>query len=524
MTGPRPVVAFRVDASVEIGTGHAMRCLTLAGALARRGLDCHFLCRDLPGHFAGAIAAAGQACHLLPAPGAGGGTDGTTAHSAWLGVTQATDAAECAPILSRLSPAWVIVDHYALDRRWEEVAVPPGAGLMVLDDLADRPHCADLLLDQNLGRRAADYDALLPAACRRLIGPGFALLRSEFAAHRAESLGRRRDGRIARILVALGGVDRENVTTRVLDALAAGGLPGEVSVTVVLGAAAPWKTAVAERCANLPFPAELRVAVADMAGVMAGADLAIGAGGSSSWERCCLGLPTLLVVLADNQREAAAALAAAGAARIVDPALPIAVPAPCDLAAMAARSAEIVDGLGTDRVAAIVALGNFQVRNAAPNDAEFIYACRYHGVDPSVYLNRDVPDLEAHVRWIASAISNPERRLLIISFQGEDIGHVRLDRHPADPKAMIVSICLNPRQRKRGRSAPVLLRALLEASFDGVERFEAVVHLDNPASHRLFESLGFQRTGTADAFLVYSVISDDLVRTPWPSTHLRRTT
>lgn len=358
MNAPRALrVAFRVDASVEIGTGHAMRCLSLAGALARRGMDCHFLCRELPGHFGAAIAAAGHACHLLPPPGPEGGNDATTAHSAWLGVTQAADAADCAPILSRLEPDWVVVDHYALDRRWEQAAVPPGLPCLVIDDLADRQHHADVLLDPNLGRRTTDYDTLLPATCRRLVGPSFALLRPEFAARRPESLRRRGEGNLRRILVALGGIDRENVTARVLDALAAAGLPQGVEVSVVLGAAAPWKAEIARHCADLPFPAELHVAVTDMAAMMVAADLAIGAGGSSSWERCCLGLPTLLVVLADNQRTASAALCAAGAARAFEVARAFVLPTPAELAAMAAQAAQITDGLGTDRVATIVEAG-----------------------------------------------------------------------------------------------------------------------------------------------------------------------
>lgn len=312
------VVAFRVDASLEIGTGHVMRCLTLAEALAGQGAECHFFCREHPGHLIEAIEARGFAAHRLPEVNqedADRANNARPAHAHWLGATWEEDASACAPLLEQLAPDWLVVDHYALDARWEAVVLPEQTRLLVIDDLADRPHRAHLLLDQNLGRAAQDYAALVPMVCRVLAGPRFALLRPEFAELRENSLARRRQKpRLKRMLISLGGVDKDNATGQVLDALKSCNLPKDLEITVVMGATAPWLDDVDATASRLPWITEVVVNVSDMAHRMAEADLAIGAAGSTSWERCCLGLPTLMLVLAENQRPIAESLHDAGAA------------------------------------------------------------------------------------------------------------------------------------------------------------------------------------------------------------------
>lgn len=240
------------------------------------------------------------------------------AHTAWLGSTWQTDAQETVAILASLQPDWLVVDHYALDRRWEEALAPHYRQLLVIDDLADRPHRCNLLLDQNLGRQPQDYAALVPAHCQLLIGPQFALLRPEFAALRPYSLQRRQaQPALRHLLITMGGVDQPNATGQVLQALKTCALPADCRITVVMGLTAPWLHNVRQLAAQMPWPTEVAVNVNDMAQRMADSDLAIGAAGSTSWERCCLGLPTLMVVLAENQQAGAQALEAAQAARLV---------------------------------------------------------------------------------------------------------------------------------------------------------------------------------------------------------------
>lgn len=358
----RPLrIVFRVDASLSIGTGHAMRCLTLADALRERGAECHFLCREHPGHLIEAIRSRGFQVDTLPMSPESVAPEEVSplAHAAWLGTSWQDDARQCRGILKRLAPDWLVVDHYALDKRWEEALLPQDCRLLVIDDLADRAHCADVLLDQNLGRQTDDYAGLVPDHCTRLIGPRFALLRPEFARLRESSLARRATPLLKQLLITMGGVDKDNATGQVLDALKQVDLPGDCRISVVMGRNAPWLSQVKAQSASMPWPTDVVVNVSDMAERMAQADLAIGAAGSTSWERCCLGLPTLMVVLAENQLEAGQALQVAGAAVLIKGsdeiclALPdalCAVLVPQSLQAMSRAAASITDGQGLSLV------------------------------------------------------------------------------------------------------------------------------------------------------------------------------
>ncbi len=305
-------VVFRADASVQIGTGHVMRCLTLADALAAKGAQCTFISRKHPGNLIEYIRNKGYAVYSLPMETA---VDVNLAHSEWLGATQAQDAHACEGTLATLQPDWLVVDHYALDARWERAVAEHGCQVMVIDDLADRVHTCQILLDQTFGRDANDYRLLVPDDCTSLCGSRYALLRPEFAALRPYSLQRRAKPKLKQLLISMGGVDKDNVTARVLNALHACALPVDCSITVVMGSAAPWLSDVQQQALYMPWPTTVLVGVAHMAQLMADSDLAIGAAGATSWERCCLGLPTVMMVLADNQRYAAGLLDAANAAR-----------------------------------------------------------------------------------------------------------------------------------------------------------------------------------------------------------------
>ena len=358
-------VVFRADASLQIGSGHVMRCLTLAEVLRARGDECCFICREHPGHLLEVIRQRGFAVTALPAaapdhqPGVEpGGT--RPAHSAWLGCDWLKDAQQTAEVLSRLEPDWLIVDHYALDRRWETVVQPHYWRLLVIDDLADRPHVCDLLLDQNLGREACDYAGLVPEHCSVLAGPKYALLRPEFAVLREYSLERRLRPRLRNILITMGGVDQPNATGQVLDALKGCPLPDDCHISVVMGLQAPWLEQVRVTAAEMPWSTEVAVNISNMAQRMADCDLAIGAAGSTSWERCCLGVPTLMVVLAENQWPGAKALQRAQAARLVGEVSDLGAQLPVQLSAlltghalgcMGSMAAQITDGLGVTQVA-----------------------------------------------------------------------------------------------------------------------------------------------------------------------------
>jgi UDP-2,4-diacetamido-2,4,6-trideoxy-beta-L-altropyranose hydrolase len=348
---------FRVDASVSIGSGHVMRCLTLATALRLQGAQCHFACREHEGNLIGLLRQRGFAVTVLPAASTAVCDADGPVHASWLGCGWEEDARLVQALVQALAPDWLVVDSYALDYRWEN-AVRDGARLLVIDDLADRAHACDLLVDQNLGRRVADYHTLVPSSCRVLAGPAYALLRPEFSRLRNASLARR-DGPLGQILVNMGGVDQPNATGAVLRVLRSCELPRDCRLIVVMGMQAPWIAHVRAEAELMPWPTEVLVNVSDMAELMTASDLAIGAAGSTSWERCCLGLPAMMVVLAANQQAGAAALEAHGAALVlggVDE-IGLRLPStwqecvrPARLAQMAAAAGALVDGAGVERV------------------------------------------------------------------------------------------------------------------------------------------------------------------------------
>lgn len=298
-----------------------MRCLTLADALAEKGAECHFICREHTGHLIDVIQQRGHQVHRLPLarelPQQGNVVQ-QLAHASWLGATQQEDAELCSALLQELQSSWLIVDHYALDERWQKEMRPFCQKIMVIDDLADRQHDCDLLLDQTFGRNSDDYKPLVPEHCQVLCGAEYALLRPEFAQWRAYSLKRRENGQLEHLLINLGGVDKDNITTQILQALSNAPVPKSCRITVVMGATAPWVKEVAEQAAQMPWPTEVKVGVNNMAELMASSDLAIGAAGATSWERCCLALPTIMIVLAENQKLIASGLEAMGAAVCFD--------------------------------------------------------------------------------------------------------------------------------------------------------------------------------------------------------------
>ena len=319
-------VAFRVDASLQIGTGHVMRCLTLADALREHGASCSFVCRPHLGHLLAMVAQRGHQALALPELQKEAQPDfGDTAHAHWLATDWATDAQDTQQTLSADTggqPAdWLVVDHYALDARWEEAMRRQAKRIMVIDDLADRPHACDLLLDQTFGRDAADYMPLVSDGCSLRCGSQYALLRPEFEALREYSLRRRAQPVLKELLITMGGVDKDNFTGAVLRALNSSQLPEDCKLTVVMGQTAPWLKDVKDLSSEMSRSTQVLVGVDNMAQLMADSDLAIGAAGATSWERCCLGLPSISLLIAANQKLIMSNLVNSGSIIPLDPSL-----------------------------------------------------------------------------------------------------------------------------------------------------------------------------------------------------------
>lgn len=354
-------ILFRTDASLDIGTGHVMRCLTLAEVLRCHGAHCRFICRSHPCNLIREIKQRGFDVFELPFDVNWRVAEATLpSHAALLGADWIADAEQTKVGAGETAADWLIVDHYALDARWEHFLAPHYRKLMVIDDLADRPHACDLLLDQTFGRDVADYRTLVTADCTLLCGAQFALLRPEFAALRPYSLQRRDKPALRELLITMGGVDQGNATVQILESLRACHLPADCRITVVMGITAPWLEEVSKQAQYMLWPTRVLVGVTDMAQLMADSDLAIGAAGATSWERCCLGLPTIMLVLAENQRNVARGLEQLGGVKLINPGqsatmqlrevfLPL-IDDPAQLRHMSRCAASIVDGLGVNAV------------------------------------------------------------------------------------------------------------------------------------------------------------------------------
>jgi UDP-2,4-diacetamido-2,4,6-trideoxy-beta-L-altropyranose hydrolase len=299
---------------MSIGSGHVMRCRTLARELKRHGANIIFLCRRQPGDLIG----------LLEPLAASEGLEGRDYYGAWLGCSQDQDVFQCLEALAEAcitSASWLVVDHYGLDASWEDQllaglavgsAVPK---LFVIDDLADRPHQTDLLLDQNYYGYLTEqrYQGLVSPHCRQLLGPNYALLGPEYA--KLHSLIPQRT-ELRRILVFFGGVDHGNLTSRALEALKEPELE-HLAVDVVLGQQSSQRQTVAKLVASRPGTT-LHLQLPTLAGLIARADLVIGACGATTWERFCLGCPAITIVIAENQYELAQCLRRDGLAYVID--------------------------------------------------------------------------------------------------------------------------------------------------------------------------------------------------------------
>jgi UDP-2,4-diacetamido-2,4,6-trideoxy-beta-L-altropyranose hydrolase len=290
-------VVFRADASDVIATGHVMRCLTLAETLRERGAEVHFVSRDLPGNLNGLIAERGFGLGRLPEPDRARPAGAAVSEAeTWLGVDIGTDAEQTAATLDALAPVdWLVVDHYGIDASWERLQRPRVGRILAIDDLANRAHDCDLLLDQNLAADAEiRYRGKVPPHCVLRLGPGYALLRREFRLARTRR--RPRPWPPRRILVNFGGTDPSDLTALALAALSELD-DARLGIDVVTGAAYRGRP---RDIAGLPG-LTWHSGVNTMAEMMASADLALGAGGGTTWERLYLGLPTMAVASAANQ-------------------------------------------------------------------------------------------------------------------------------------------------------------------------------------------------------------------------------
>ncbi|MQG96050.1 UDP-2,4-diacetamido-2,4,6-trideoxy-beta-L-altropyranose hydrolase [Pseudomonas sp. MN1F] len=476
-------VLIRADASSSIGIGHTARCLTLAQALRAQGAQVSFACCLLDGHRRVAIEQAGFEVFAWRQP----------KHLPGIEHWAADIAALRAVLPANAGFDWVIVDHYALDARWEQAARAFARRIAVIDDLADRDHAADLLLDQNFGASEARYATRLTAACRRLLGPRYALVRPAFQGPAITPPPQAR-----RVLVSFGGFDVAGMLPRTLQALA--GLEG-LQVTCIAGLGSAQGEELVRLCAGREGW-ELHDYVDDMPARMAAADLFIGAAGGTTWERAALGLPSLCVSVADNQRGAAEAMARAGMHLYLGDAEQVDVPALRQAIALllgnqglrqsfAERSRSLVDGRGAQRVAVALLGEHLVLRPARTEDARLLFD------------GRDAPEVRRrsqqgqalhwpeHQAWLAATLADRQRLLLIAESADGPVGSVRYDRLPGQRARVSLYLFAGRFGLGWGRALLARGEACARQRWPDLLAIEAQVLPDNQASLQLFAGAGF---------------------------------
>ena len=469
---------FRCNASVDIGIGHAMRCLAFAETLRWAGWACRFSMNR-------------EATAVVPA---------------LLRGDIELDVAESAEVADLKGARLAVVDNYGLDSRFELQLREQGAEVIVFDDLADRAHDCAVLLDPTPGRADEKYKDIVPADCRLLLGPRYAIIGDRWLSHRRASRKRLSAGKpVERIVVSMGGTDPNDATRRVLAGLAASGTKAHVDI--VIGAGAPHRAELA----GMAGPSlAIHVDHPDVAGLAAEADLAIGAAGTSSFERALLGLPAILVPLADNQRAVAAAFSAAEAAEVVPAAIlndakafgaRIAALAGDGerRAAMGQRAARLTDGRGRLRLLAALP-GRATTRSgltamlrlAEAEDEQWLLDLQRQEATRRFARHPAVPSTAEHAAWFADVLEDRDRLLMIVESDRGPSGMVRLDRLSGHHASFEISIAIDSRRHGEGlaRAALHLVRNLAPGA-----DLIATVNAENRASLALFAAAGFKPEG-----------------------------
>lgn len=474
-------IVFRVDASELLGGGHVVRCATLANALMKRGAEIHFLCRTLPGNLCDWLEQAGFAVIRLR-----GEVPSLTED-----VIETRTAIESLEMLD-----WLVVDNYGLDARWETSFRPTTRKIMVIDDMANRSHDCDILLDQNYILNASTrYDGLVPQSCRTLLGPRYAMLRKEFQESRMSL--RIRDGKVRRLLICFGATDPSAHTFAAMQAVS--GTAGVYEhIDVVTSPNNPLASMLEAHChkfvnAHFHCPAD------NLAELLEAADLAIGAGGVMNWERACLALPTIAFGIVENQVPILESLIqdgmALGVASMPNPDsnsmaawLAVAISNPHLLKGLSARSSSLVDGQGVDRVADALVSTEFIFRPVTLADSRNLFLWRNNPNTSNASISGSFSDFDAHEAWLKATLADGNRILLIIEANQDPVGVVRFDIVGEEATISIYRVPGSVEVRGMVRQATEWLKR----NRKGLRRIIANVFSGNAASLSAFHLAGYR--------------------------------
>lgn len=482
-------IVFRVDASSDVGLGHLSRSVNLAEVLRSRGNEVLFICRDDSSKSFKILEDRLFKVVLLPS------------NMASSQISQEDDADETIEALDGLRPSWLVVDSYCLDNEFEQKLRDYVEKIAVIEDLADRRHDCDLLIDQNYSDRTVEtFKRQVPETCKFLIGPKYAMLKSVFAKIREVSVAPRTE--LKRVLVFCGGSDPKNLTKTVLDALS-GDEFSDLAVDVVIGAQNQnFKSGSTNQYdMNIQF----HESGDDFAKIMSNSDLAIGAGGTTTWERMCLGVPSVVVSIAENQVPTCEKLGREGFVRYLGPQSEVTnesvasairefLQTPSALSAVSIKSQILVDGKGCMRIAEAMcptSEDELKVRFALKHD----YIDYFNWTnDPQARENSlDSADIEwtGHQKWFTEKINSESTEMYVLEASGLPVGQIRFE---IVDRTAEINYSLDELVRGRDWAATAVEVAIKAFRLQNSHLLKAQVKKANVRSWSVFRTLGFIET------------------------------
>lgn len=495
-------VFLRADSSLSIGSGHIIRCLNLVKALKKAGAQCFFISKDHRGNIVEKIIHDGFPVKVISVSEK---TDGYIRdEKSWLNGSQEDDAEQFISLVAEtcIEPDIIVVDHYSLDSEWEVIVKTrfPDAHLVIIDDLCNRPHRSDLLIDQTYLRRAEEYASLNQNNGKILAGANYALLDPLFSRLKNQSIARKASIAIPKkLMLTMGGVDAHNVAGKMLGLLEQVSFENIEKITVILGTTCPHRAEIITLAEKSKYNVDVLINVSNMAEIMSEHDFAIGAMGGTTWERCVMGLPAVNVAIADNQSTIAKNLAKAGVIVLnaehftltdISSALNYVIAHYHEQRLLAM---DICDGQGIFRVIQEMILmpakdgANVTLRRATVDDVDFVYQLQCEPGTRQFARNPDVPAYDSHVKWMQKKLDADDSFFYIIE-HGDSCGVVRLDPVQHACANYEISIFLTSACHGMGIASAAIKRALMLHADLAIL---ATVLPENNASHQLFERVGF---------------------------------
>lgn len=474
---------IRADASLTMGTGHVMRCLTLAEDLREHGIVCHFVCQERPGHLRDLVLERGFECRLIPYnddgdPYALGGS--LTHEQEVIG-----SIAETCRIRSGKKPI-LILDHYGIDITLESSLRPSVDRILVIDDLEDRQHDCDILLNQNFSLKPERYRGLVPDHCQLLLGPEYALLRKEFRQMREliRASGRPRFD-VRKVLVFFGGSDFENFTGRALQQLAE---TGEFEPEVVVGKNHPCILDIQNQMQHFAG-GRLHVQTDRMAEIMARCSWYLGAGGSVTWERMALGLTGIVIPVAKNQKAICRDMAEAGLQLSLEDVSSL----PLDrLVRLCNRNREYEIDSGKNPSIAPLLLGavarTVDLRPVAYNDCYLLFNWANDPVVRAASFNSGPIQYKEHVKWFELQLLSDENRFFLLEVNAMPAGQIRFAL--SEDGIWLINYSIASTFRGKGLSSRLIddgINHLVHAHSAEPIRIGAYVKKGNSASIKAFD-------------------------------------